>query len=939
VNWRFVALILGKNSIRLSRTRGGTSDTSTSLEKQPLLLQGEALQRRTEENERRVQQFLFDSRRQLPPQDGKAVLDLLWTLADLTNDGLLDDPRKLRTWPSHPKPPAPQGTRVEPAALRAELDKFADEVYRRWPELDVDPVPLASWAEWELNGGRLHPFYDGCGRISRSFGALLLLRASWLLPLYEEDPETYFLHGHGGPKQFAAYVRRRVRACTSLLVDPPDRLKELPLTWKEIEEHLSGLPGFDPKFVKKHFKEDEPEKPAQHGKPAVPAKPGTYGMRLFFKVLYRRGEVIVAKDSYSDYAALHLQGLVRFSEDKPVPPGMSECWENPRPWQRTAVGRFFSRLLPWHSGERLLGRPSPFGAMPPGKPVPGTEISTWKGPPLPGVGSTSREMKDVADRLMGVTGALWHRKRSATLRADNDGDEPCVMLLIKRKALEEILAPKQGKQRMPGPLFLKKFEDYLKTTFPKVLRENRLFRSLIYVEDILNWETLLGVLTGKATDNPRAARIQELLDNRFRLWLATLEPNKLDDPAKYRITNELNKLLKRNDLYTPQAWAKDQLKEEEQELLAARAQSLTVNECSRCNRLLIEAAFPGETLRSIRAFRPNTDSDFADFAKRICEASKDANLSLEPERYQKADAAGEWADRPLVYDVGAPADGLFLILSGKFVVTRPNEDGALLNHLSADGFFGESCIEADGNTKRQARVEVLSNSGYLIKIDRNVVHKLAESYPLFIERLKNEVARSRRRDAGRQSGLRPIPQEPPQAAASRLVLTTNLLLIDMDRCTRCDQCVQACCDAHQDRPRFHRANPRNPDLRFGKWEVAAACLHCSDAPCLEECPVGAITFLESGAVQIHRDRCIGCNKCPDACPFHVIDMYPPAQNDPDDGRSLGKKLHVATKCDLCLTNERQPPCVVACPYGAAIRGRPEDFFPDIKGWASWADPE
>jgi Fe-S-cluster-containing dehydrogenase component len=169
---------------------------------------------------------------------------------------------------------------------------------------------------------------------------------------------------------------------------------------------------------------------------------------------------------------------------------------------------------------------------------------------------------------------------------------------------------------------------------------------------------------------------------------------------------------------------------------------------------------------------------------------------------------------------------------------------------------------------------------------------------------------------------------------SKIVSTENILLIDMDRCTRCDQCVRACAEAHEGLPRFHRANP---EYRFGKWEVAGACLHCSEVPCQSACPVGAITLIDDGAVQIHRNRCIGCGGCAKACPFHVITMEHPL--NPEEAASMmADKTVIATKCDLCLSRDVPPPCVVACPYEAARRGAPRDLFPGLKGWAMASQP-
>jgi Fic family protein len=220
VNWRFIARILNRNSRLLSRTRGGRSDTSCSKLKLPLLFSGEELRRRSALNERDVHRFIFATREESPPAEGTDVLTLLWAIANLTNRELLPPGvGRLRGWPMASDhlvfgdgPGGGAVFKIPPEELPTALDQFADTIHERWQELDKDPVPLASWAEWELNRGSLHPFYDGCGRISRSFAALLLVRSSWLLPRYD-SLASYVEQGRRGQKYFAEYVRGRIEDC------------------------------------------------------------------------------------------------------------------------------------------------------------------------------------------------------------------------------------------------------------------------------------------------------------------------------------------------------------------------------------------------------------------------------------------------------------------------------------------------------------------------------------------------------------------------------------------------------------------------------------------------------------------------------------------------------------------------------------------------------
>lgn len=175
----------------------------------------------------------------------------------------------------------------------------------------------------------------------------------------------------------------------------------------------------------------------------------------------------------------------------------------------------------------------------------------------------------------------------------------------------------------------------------------------------------------------------------------------------------------------------------------------------------------------------------------------------------------------------------------------------------------------------------------------------------------------------------------PGAAEALLELdlynAQNTLLIDLDRCTRCDECVRACADAHGGVTRFTRDGPR-----FGKYLVTLACRSCTDPKCMIGCPVGSIR--REGSLEIRIENwCIGCQRCANQCPFGNINMIElasspvdprqaaPVQGAAEQAVTSSAPLLRATVCDLCAGFDG-PNCVYACPHDAAIRVNPASFL-------------
>jgi Fe-S-cluster-containing hydrogenase component 2 len=159
----------------------------------------------------------------------------------------------------------------------------------------------------------------------------------------------------------------------------------------------------------------------------------------------------------------------------------------------------------------------------------------------------------------------------------------------------------------------------------------------------------------------------------------------------------------------------------------------------------------------------------------------------------------------------------------------------------------------------------------------------------------------------------------------------NLLLLDLNRCTRCDECVKACVATHSDGvTRLVRDG-----LRFENYLVATSCRACMDPLCMTRCPVGSIRRKDTLDIVIE-DWCIGCGNCATDCPYgniNVVELL-------DGGRKQkAEPRPKAVVCDLCAEFP-EPNCVRACPHDAAIRVEPKSFFArDLAGMQLAVQPQ
>jgi Fe-S-cluster-containing dehydrogenase component/CRP-like cAMP-binding protein len=276
----------------------------------------------------------------------------------------------------------------------------------------------------------------------------------------------------------------------------------------------------------------------------------------------------------------------------------------------------------------------------------------------------------------------------------------------------------------------------------------------------------------------------------------------------------------------------------------------------------------------------------------------------EYQRDRQRPPAERIAAEPLIAEQGSYADGILLVSGGFARVTRRLHDGyKTVGLLRRGDVFGAEEALAGGHVLHHG----LRALGYvdLVRLPLRVLEEHV------LPRL-GAVARqgSGLQGAGIDQGLLEFFVE------NRFINGTQAMVVDLDRCVRCDDCVRACSTAHQGNPRFLREGQT-----LDRFMVAEACMHCTDPVCMIGCPTGAIhRDRDSGMIIIADPICIGCGTCAGSCPFHAIRMV---ETRDSQGEILvdnaGVALQKATKCDLCLGQPVAAQCERACPHDALKR--------------------
>lgn len=284
---------------------------------------------------------------------------------------------------------------------------------------------------------------------------------------------------------------------------------------------------------------------------------------------------------------------------------------------------------------------------------------------------------------------------------------------------------------------------------------------------------------------------------------------------------------------------------------------------------------------------------------------------------------GRLAKEPLIFREGDYPDGIVLIRGGFARVSRKYNHGErTLRYLGKGQYIGleeiASSWKKEGVIPLQHTLRAIGYVDLLViptaVVQEHILPRLSEKE---LKRLECQTSPEPAVDLEEEISMKLGPDMLEFLVDNRTINGTATMLIDLDRCTRCDDCVRACASTHNNNPRFIRHGREMNGIM-----VANACMHCVDPVCMIGCPTGAI-HRESfqGQVVINDDTCIGCATCANSCPYDNIQMVETRDHSgffilDEVTRSPILK---ATKCDLCIDQLGGPACARACPHDALVR--------------------
>ena len=283
------------------------------------------------------------------------------------------------------------------------------------------------------------------------------------------------------------------------------------------------------------------------------------------------------------------------------------------------------------------------------------------------------------------------------------------------------------------------------------------------------------------------------------------------------------------------------------------------------------------------------------------------------------------------------AEDFYVIRIGhvKFTQTIAGEERTL-DYLRPNHSFGEIACVADWDavqdqlgdktpsSRRTATCTALDDVE-LIRIDKRAFRELLLQVPALKAIVLERARRLQSRSLAPASAAAPATNSPilREFTNQGLYNAQRLLVLDLEACTRCDECTKACADTHGGVTRLIREG-----LRFDKWLVASSCRSCTDPYCLVGCPVDAIHRDGERLEILIEQHCIGCGLCAKNCPYGNINMH-------EQEHGPATISHIATTCDLChkiVGPHEDVSCVFACPHNAAFRMSGPELLAKVEGY-------